>query len=171
MLKVPTESYTINQLQPPHNCSVFQPFSRLVKFYRETNTTELHFAVKAKYFCFVLTFKFGHLKALLQTEEPIIAESIKMSRRQTAPKPEELIQKLDDKVLSIKEEIESIIEELKNDVNVKSKEIEENKKTQAEGIAELQASLKNLKEEFKEDGKKNIHFRNSSKPLVYNSEG
>ena len=85
-----------------------------------------------------------------------------MSRRQSAPKPEELIQKLDDKVLSIKEEIESIIEELKNDVNVKSKEIEENKKIQDEGIAELQASLKNLKEEFKEDGKKNIYFKNYS---------
>ena len=85
-----------------------------------------------------------------------------MSRRQSAPKPEELIQKLDDKVLSIKEEIETIIEELKNDVNVKSKEIEENKKIQAEGIAELQASLKNLKEEFKEDGKKNIYSKNSS---------
>ena len=75
-----------------------------------------------------------------------------MSRRQSAPKPEELIQKLDDKVLSIKGEIESIIEELKNDVNVKSKEIEENKKIHDEGIAELQASLKNLREEFKEDG-------------------
>ena len=85
-----------------------------------------------------------------------------MSRRQTAPKPEELIQKLDDKVLSIKEEIESIIEELKTDVNVKSKAIEENKKIQGEGIAELQALLKNLKEEFKEDGKENVYFRNFS---------
>ena len=93
-----------------------------------------------------------------------------MSRRQTAPKPEELIQKLDDKVLSIKEEIETIIEELKNDVNVKSKEIEENKKTQDEGIAELQASLKNLKEEFKEDGKQYyIYFSNFFK--LYNSQG
>ena len=76
-----------------------------------------------------------------------------MSRRQSAPKPEELIQKLDDKVLSIKQEIESIIEELKNDVNVKSSEIEENKRIHTEGISELQASLKKLKEEFKEDGK------------------
>ena len=81
-----------------------------------------------------------------------------MSRRQTAPKPEELIQKLDEKVLSIKEEIQSIIEELKSDVNVKSKEIEENKKIQDEGIAELQASLKNLREEFKEDGKTTITY-------------
>ena len=81
-----------------------------------------------------------------------------MSRRQSAPKPEELIQKLDEKVLSIKEEIESIIEELKNDVNEKSKEIEENKKIQDEGIAELQVSLKNLREEFKEDGKNDLIY-------------
>ena len=81
-----------------------------------------------------------------------------MSRRQSAPKPEELIQKLDDKVLTIKGEIESIIEELKNDVNVKSKEIEENKKIQDEGIAELQVSLKNLREEFKEDGKNDLIY-------------
>ena len=97
-----------------------------------------------------------------------------MSRRQTAPKPEELIQKLDDKVLSIKEEIESIIEELKNDVNEKSKEIEENKKIQDDGIAELQASLKNLKEEFKEDGKKKIYLFQKTflqQILVYNSKG
>ena len=60
-----------------------------------------------------------------------------MSRRQSAPKPEELIQKLDDKVLSIKQEIESIIEELKNDVTVKSNEIEENKRIHEEGITEL----------------------------------
>ena len=97
-----------------------------------------------------------------------------MSRRQSAPKPEELIQKLDEKVLSIKEEIESIIEELKNDVNEKSKEIEENKKIQDDGIAELQASLKNLKEEFKEDGKKKIYLFLKTflqQTLVYNSEG
>ena len=81
-----------------------------------------------------------------------------MSRRQSAPKPEELIQKLDDKVLTLKGEIESIIEELKNDVNVKSKEIEENKKIQDEGIAELQVSLKNLREEFKEDGKNDLIY-------------
>ena len=50
-----------------------------------------------------------------------------MSKRQAAPKPEELIQKLDDKVAVIKEEIEGIVEELKNDVTAKGNEIEENK--------------------------------------------
>ena len=125
-----------------------------------------------------MTFKSEHLKTdqsfTSDTDRRelilVLAQSINMSRRQSAPKPEELIQKLDDKVLSIKEEIETIIEELKNDVNVKSKEIEENKKTQDEGIAELQASLKNLKEEFKEDGKQYyIYFSNFFK--LYNSQG
>ena len=47
-----------------------------------------------------------------------------MSRRQAAPKPEELIKNLDEKVVSIKEDIESIIEELRNDVTAKGNEIE-----------------------------------------------
>ena len=75
-----------------------------------------------------------------------------MSRRQAAPKPEELIKNLDDKVASIKEEIENIIEELKNDVTAKGSEIEENKKIHEEGLAELNKSLEKLKEEFKDDG-------------------
>ena len=75
-----------------------------------------------------------------------------MSRRQAAPKPEELIKNLDDKVASIKEEIENIIEELKNDVTAKGSEIEENKKIHEEGLAELNQSLEKLKEEFKDDG-------------------
>ena len=75
-----------------------------------------------------------------------------MSRRQAAPKPEELIKNLDDKVASIKEEIENIIEELKNDVTAKGSEIEENKKIHEEGLAELNQSLDKLKEEFKDDG-------------------
>lgn len=75
-----------------------------------------------------------------------------MSRRQAAPKPEELIKNLDDKVASIKEEIENIIEELKNDVTAKGSEIEENKKIHEEGLVELNQSLEKLKEEFKDDG-------------------
>ena len=75
-----------------------------------------------------------------------------MSRRQAAPKPEELIKNLDDKVASIKEEIENIIEELKNDVTAKGSEIGENKKIHEEGLAELNKSLEKLKEEFKDDG-------------------
>ena len=71
-----------------------------------------------------------------------------MSRRQAAPKPEELIKNLDDKVASIKEEIENIIEELKNDVTAKGSEIEENKKIHEEGLAELNQSLEKIKEEF-----------------------
>ena len=40
-------------------------------------------------------------------------------------------------LLQIKEEIENIIEELKNDVTAKGSEIEENKKIHEEGLAEL----------------------------------
>ena len=76
-----------------------------------------------------------------------------MARRQSAPKPEDLIKNLDNKVSSIKEEIENIIEELKNDVTAKGSEIEENKKIQEEGLAELNQSLEKIKEEFKDDGK------------------
>ena len=75
-----------------------------------------------------------------------------MSRRQTAPKPEELIKNLDEKVVSIKEDIVSIIEELRNDVTAKGNEIEENKKLQEEGLLELNETLENIKEEFKQDG-------------------
>ena len=75
-----------------------------------------------------------------------------MARRQAAPKPEELIQKLDDKVSSIKEDIENIIDELKNDVTSKGCEIEENKKIHQEGIVELNNSLDELKKELKEEG-------------------
>ena len=75
-----------------------------------------------------------------------------MARRQAAPKPEELIQKLDDKVSSIKEDIENIIDELKNDVTSKGCEIEENKKIHQEGIVELNKSLDELKKELKEEG-------------------
>ena len=75
-----------------------------------------------------------------------------LSRRQAAPKPEELIKNLDEKVVSIKEDIESIIEELRNDVTAKGNEIEENKKLQEEGLVELNETLAHIKEEFKEDG-------------------
>ena len=75
-----------------------------------------------------------------------------MARRQAAPKPEELVQKLDEKVSAIKEEIEGLIEELKNDVDVKSNQIEENRKCQEQGFEELQEALGKLKEEFKHDG-------------------
>ena len=87
----------------------------------------------------------------------------RMARRQAAPKPEELIQKLDEKVAVIKEEIEGIIEELKNDVDVKSNQIEENKKSQEHGFEELQEALGKLKEEFKLDGK---HFIVSSYVII-----
>ena len=75
-----------------------------------------------------------------------------MARRQAAPKPEELVQKLDEKVGTIKEEIEGIIEELKNDVDVKSNQIEENRKIQEQGFEELHETLGKLKEEFKQEG-------------------
>ena len=82
-----------------------------------------------------------------------------LSRRQAAPKPEELIKNLDEKVVSIKEDIESIIEELRNDVTAKGNEIEENKKLQEEGLVELNETLAHIKEEFKEDGiTYNIHW-------------
>ena len=76
-----------------------------------------------------------------------------MSKRQAAPKPEELIQKLDDKVAVIKEEIEGIVEELKNDVTAKGNEIEENKKVHNERLEELTQTLDLLREEIKLDGK------------------
>ena len=76
-----------------------------------------------------------------------------MSKRQAAPKPEELIQKLDDKVAVIKEEIEGIVEELKNDVTAKGNEIEENKKIHNERLEELTQTLDLLREEIKLDGK------------------
>ena len=70
-----------------------------------------------------------------------------MSRRQAAPKPEELIKNLDDKVASIKAEIENIIEELKNDVTAKGSEIEENKKVHEESLIEHNQSLEQIKKE------------------------
>ena len=76
-----------------------------------------------------------------------------MSKRQAAPKPEELIQKLDAKVVTIKEDIEAIVEELKNDVSAKGNEIEENKKIHAEKLSEIRQSLDLLKEEIKQDGR------------------
>ena len=75
-----------------------------------------------------------------------------MSKRQAALKPEELIQKLDDKVAVIKEEIEGIVEELKNDVTAKGNEIEENKKIHNERLEELTQTLDLLREEIKLDG-------------------
>ena len=75
-----------------------------------------------------------------------------MSKRQAAPKPEELIQKLDDKVAVIKEEIEGIVEELKNDVTAKGNEIEENKKIHNQRLEELTQTLDLLREEVKLDG-------------------
>ena len=77
-----------------------------------------------------------------------------MSKRQAAPKPEELIQKLDAKVVTIKEEIEAIVDELKNDVSAKGNEIEENKKIHEEKLTEIRQNLDLLKEEIKQDGKK-----------------
>ena len=76
-----------------------------------------------------------------------------MSKRQAAPKPEELIQKLDAKVVTIKEEIEAIVDELKNDVSAKGNEIEENKKIHEEKLSEIRQSLDLLKEEIKQDGR------------------
>ena len=76
-----------------------------------------------------------------------------MSKRQAAPKPEELIQKLDAKVVTIKEEIEAIVDELKNDVSAKGNEIEENKKIHEEKLTEIRQNLDLLKEEIKQDGR------------------
>ena len=81
-----------------------------------------------------------------------------MSKRQAAPKPEELIQKLEDKVGAIKEEIEGIVEELKNDVAAKGSEIEDNKKIQEERLEELTQTLAQLKEEIRLDGSKVIQL-------------
>ena len=69
---------------------------------------------------------------------------------------EELVQKLDTKVLTIKEEIEGIIEELKNDVDVKANMIEDNRKDQTQGFEDLNESLKKLRDEFKKEGKCSI---------------
>ena len=71
---------------------------------------------------------------------------------------EELVQKLDTKVLTIKEEIEGIIEELKNDVDVKANMIEDNRKDQTQGFEDLNESLKKLRDEFKKEGKCSIQI-------------
>ena len=64
-----------------------------------------------------------------------------MSRRQAAPKPEELIQKLDDKLEAFKTEIIASLEE-------KSSDISKLRNEQSEGKAKNEESFSEIKEEF-----------------------
>ena len=64
-----------------------------------------------------------------------------MSRRQAAPKPEELIQKLDDKLEAFKTEIIASLEEKSSDISKLQNE-------QSEGKAKNEESFCEIKEEF-----------------------
>ena len=69
------------------------------------------------------------------------------------PSEEAIAELIEDKFVTVKEELEEIIDEVKNDVDEKSVEISNNKRSQEQSFAQIQNAMEKLRKDLKQLGK------------------
>ena len=73
------------------------------------------------------------------------------------PSEEALLEIIDDKYLTTKEDLEEIINEVKNDVDEKSVQIRDNKNRQEQSFEQLHTAMEKLRKDLKKLG--NHHLK------------
>ena len=73
------------------------------------------------------------------------------------PSEEALLEIIDDKYMTTKEDLEEIINEVKNDVDEKSVQIRDNKKMQEQSFEQLHTAMEKLRKDLKKLG--NHHLK------------
>ena len=68
------------------------------------------------------------------------------------PSEEAITELIEDKFVTVKEELEEIIDEVKNDVDEKSVEISNNKRSQDQSFAQIHNAMEKLRKDLKQLG-------------------
>ena len=68
------------------------------------------------------------------------------------PSEEAITELIEDKFVTVKEELEEIIDEVKNDVDEKSVEISNNKRSQEQSFAQINNAMEKLRKDLKQLG-------------------
>ena len=68
------------------------------------------------------------------------------------PSEEAITEIIEDKFVSVKEELEEIIDEVKNDVDEKAVQISNNKRTQEQSLEQLHTAMNKLRKDLKQMG-------------------
>ena len=64
---------------------------------------------------------------------------------------------IEDKYVTVKEELEEIIEEVKNDVDEKAIQIKDNKRLQEQSFEQLQTAMAKLRKDLKQLGSSKLY--------------
>ena len=81
------------------------------------------------------------------------------------PSEEALLEIIDDKYMTTKEDLEEIINEVKNDVDEKTVQIRDNKRMQEQSFEQLHTAMEKLRKDLKKLGKLKLstfHSENKS---------
>ena len=68
------------------------------------------------------------------------------------PSEEAITEMIEDKFVTVKEELEEIIDEVKNDVDEKAVQISNNKRTQEQSFEQLHTAMNKLRKDLKQLG-------------------
>ena len=68
------------------------------------------------------------------------------------PSEEAIAELIEDKFVTVKEELEEIIDEVKNDVDEKSVEISNNKRSQEQSFEQIHNAMEKLRKDLKQLG-------------------
>ena len=86
------------------------------------------------------------------------------------PSEEAITEMIEDKFVTVKEELEEIIDEVKNDVDEKAVQISNNKRTQEQSFEQLHTAMNKLRKDLKQLGNTRLPL-NMVKPwLIFTSE-
>ena len=85
------------------------------------------------------------------------------------PSEEAITELIEDKFVTVKEELEEIIDEVKNDVDEKSVQISNNKRSQEQSFEQIHTAMEKLRKDLKQLGEFDLYFSKvHRKPNVYN---
>ena len=74
------------------------------------------------------------------------------------PSEEAITELIEDKFVTVKEELEEIIDEVKNDVDEKSIQISNNKRSQDQSFDQIHTAMERLRKDLKQLGKSHSHI-------------
>ena len=69
------------------------------------------------------------------------------------PSEDSVAELIDDKFITVKEELEELIDEVKNEVDDRGTQIAQNKRNQEQSFEQLQTAMEKLRKELKQMGK------------------
>ena len=69
------------------------------------------------------------------------------------PSEDSVAELIDDKFITVKEELEELIDEVKNEVDDRGTQIAQNKRHQEQSFEQLQTAMEKLRKELKQMGK------------------